>query len=110
MLVLMALSYVGVGVLGAYIAVRKGYSPTWAILTALICCAPVGLLIAVVVPTTSEGREQQRLKRKTLKELRDCSRVRNCPQCGRENSVNTRICPRCDYRIADTSSGDRRSG
>lgn len=24
-----------------------------------------------------------------------------CPQCGRENSVNTRVCPRCETRLRD---------
>jgi hypothetical protein len=94
--------WIGLGLWGARIAARKGYIPVFGMIVFLIfcvICGPLGLVVFACMPRTKEGREQARIEREIQIELRHSRQTQACPKCGRENSVNTLICPRCEYRV-----------
>lgn len=99
MFIVTVLFWVGLGLLGGRIAAKKGYPPVAGVLIGVFL-GPVALLIAtVVMPKTSQGLDQEVLESKTQAELAYASQTQQCPQCGRSNSIATRICPRCEYRF-----------
>ena len=51
--------------------------------------ALVGTAISLLLRARAEGKYRQALDTNT----------RNCPNCGRENSVYTRVCPRCGTKV-----------
>jgi hypothetical protein len=90
--------WIVLGVIGGTILARKGYSPVLGVALGILC-GPVGLIVAAVLPWTKEGDIQRELREETDAELLAASQTRPCPNCGRENSVATLICPRCDRRL-----------
>jgi hypothetical protein len=97
-MVIQVLIWVGLGLLGGYIAAHKGYPPTWGVVIGVFI-GPIGLVVAALMPRTARGREQAMLERQTRMELSESSKTQACPQCRRQNSVTTRVCPRCEYRF-----------
>ena len=51
--------------------------------------ALVGTAISLLLRARAEGKYRQALD----------STTRNCPNCGRENSIYTRVCPRCGTKV-----------
>ena len=89
-------TWLGIGFLAFVVAMRKGYSI--AIAFALGVLGLLGLIIAILLPRTSEGRAQAELEDAIRHEINDSQELLACPNCGRQNSIATRICPRCEYR------------
>jgi NMD protein affecting ribosome stability and mRNA decay len=56
--------------------------------------------VAALLPSTREGRQQAECERETQLELHESREMRPCPRCGRQNSVVTPVCPRCEYRYS----------
>src|SRR5262245_20451636 len=97
-MILLVMFYGLLGLLGGYIAAHKGYAPTWGILAGIFI-GPIALIIALCLPMTQEARERAALARKTSEELAYSRQTQPCPRCGRRNSVITRICPQCEFRL-----------
>lgn len=95
-------SWVLFGFLGGVIAAKKGYSPVLGIALAMIC-GPCGLVIALVLPRTAEGRAMQSEESQWNVELAAARRQKICPQCGGSHSAVNRFCPSCMYRYPDES-------
>src|SRR5689334_17838581 len=100
-MILAVILYGGFGLAGGYIAARKGYSPILGILAGIFLSFFAGLYATVVVlvvtacllPATKAARALASLERETQAELEQSRQTQACPQCGRQNSVVTRICP-----------------
>ncbi len=93
------LIWIGLGLLGGYIAAHKGYPPLLGILAGIFA-GPTGLIVAALLPRTRAGDEQAAMELETQIELSETRKTQACPKCGRQNSVNTRACPRCEYRLS----------
>lgn len=82
------------------LAVRKGYS-FWVGLVLGAAIPPLGWLIAGFLPRTAAGRKQDRLEFELKRELAEAGKTLRCPDCGRPNSAKSRICARCERRLAE---------
>ena len=85
--------------LGCRIAKLRGYS-LWIGLPVGILIPVVGWLVLLLLPRTAAAKEQRHLEMATQRELAAAKQTLLCPSCGRENSIATRVCPRCDLRLA----------
>jgi hypothetical protein len=81
------------GLAAGTILARKGYAPLFGVLVGFIG-GPFGVLIAAAAPQTQAGREMAAQSQ----EIKVAPHTRECPKCGRENSVTSRFCGRCNYR------------
>jgi len=82
------------GYLGGRIVARKGYEPKYGIV--LGCCGIIGLIIALVLPMTRDGREMEALEY----EITNGPKRANCPNCGKQIEYGSKDCPHCQYVIA----------
>jgi len=99
MIVIQIAIWILLGIVGGTILARKGYSPNLGIAIGVFL-GPLGLLVAALIPATSEAHRQATLRRETDAELSAAAKTHPCPNCGRHNSVATRVCPRCEYRFS----------
>jgi hypothetical protein len=90
------------GLAGGYVFAHKGFSPKWGIVCGIVL-GPLGLALAACLPSTAEAKERQVAEQLTQHDLHRASQVQICPQCRRENSGVTGICPRCNYRFLNNS-------
>lgn len=86
------------GLAGGYLSAYKGRQPVLGIMLGILL-GPCGLIILIILPMTESGRAQQEVARKIANE--DVYSTKTCPTCGRENSISTPVCPRCETRLAD---------
>jgi hypothetical protein len=94
--------WIVLGIVAGTILARKGYHPFLGVLAGLIG-GPFGVLIAVAVPETDSGRQMAAQNEAIEKELEASRQTKQCPKCGRENSVTSRFCARCDYRYVEVA-------
>jgi hypothetical protein len=87
------------GVIGTSIAVYRGY-PYWLCALIGMPLGPVFLVVAFLLPPVGEGRLRAAKDAHVEREVSEASYTLPCPKCGRQNSVATRICPRCNHRYA----------
>jgi len=80
-------------------AARKGYAPHYGYLSALIF-GPLSLIVVALVPQTEEGRFQTELDAELDAEADYYDRKQSCPNCRREVSLATRVCPACEHHFA----------
>jgi len=107
-MILAVLLYGGFGLAGGYVAAHKGRSPVLGILAGMLLAFFTGLYASVVIlvvcaaflPATQAARERALLQQETQKELEYSRQTHPCPDCGRQNSVVTRICPQCGFRFS----------
>jgi ribosomal protein S27AE len=80
--------FVGLGTLAlinAGLAQAKGRSGlVWWLISVFL--GPIATFLIVVLPKVKDRRALD-------------TNTRECPNCGRENSIHTRICPRCDAKL-----------
>lgn len=62
------------------------------VLAAPFLGAAVPIVLAMSLPYTAKAESEQQLGQ---------TRTAKCPQCGRENAVTSRICPRCGQRAGE---------
>jgi hypothetical protein len=86
------------GYFGGYFFAHKGYSPRWGFVWGFLF-GPVALVIAVLLPATTEANERARAELATNQDLWRASQRQVCPSCTRENSGITKVCPRCGHRF-----------
>jgi hypothetical protein len=86
------------GLIGGYVFAHKGFSPTWGIVCGVVL-GPIGLVVAACLPATADERARRVEEANSRQDLARASQLQLCPQCRRENSVVTRICPRCGCRF-----------
>jgi hypothetical protein len=96
--VCMILTWLLLGGVGGYIVAWKGYPPVLGIIIGIVV-GPIGLVAALLLPSTRQGREFRKQHHDTKVDLLYSSRTRPCPRCRRLNSITTTICPRCEYRF-----------
>jgi hypothetical protein len=82
------------GASAASIAAYRGYPyPLFALLG--IPFGPLVFVVAILLPPIGEGRGRADDDAQVDREVRDASETFTCRECGRKNSVATRVCPRC---------------
>jgi hypothetical protein len=91
--------WIVLGIIGGRILARKGYPPMLGVLAGL-AGGPFGLLGALAAPPTATGRQMAEQDRQIEKELEAARQTQTCPNCGRQNSIASRFCPRCNHRFA----------
>ncbi len=84
------------GLLGGKVVARKGYEPKYGVILGLL--GWVGLLVALLLPTTQSGRELQALDY----EIAHGPKRANCPNCGKQVEFGSNDCPHCQYVITPT--------
>jgi hypothetical protein len=97
MVVIIPLGWVLTGYLGGRIVARKGYEPKYGIALGLL--GILGLAIALFLPTTSDGRELQKLEYEFTKGPKRA----NCPYCGKQIEFGSQECPHCQYAITSSA-------
>jgi uncharacterized membrane protein YeaQ/YmgE (transglycosylase-associated protein family) len=97
--ILWILSWLLLGYLGGKIAANKGYNRGFGVLIAVLL-GPIALVGGVFLPKTFEGRAQAEVEADLNEEGRIYDRKKNCPNCARELSLMTSICPNCEHRFA----------
>ncbi len=96
MIYLIVWLFFGIG--AASLAAYRGYPyPLSATLGVLF--GPFAFLVAVILPPVGEGRSRAADDDQVEREVREAKGTFTCPECGRHNSVATRICPRCNRRF-----------
>jgi hypothetical protein len=96
------LPYAVLGLIGGWIAAQKGYPPVWGIIVGALL-GPVALVIAACLPATADAKRRAVEEQKTKQELSFTKQSAPCPKCRRENSIATRICPKCGFRFQSAS-------
>jgi hypothetical protein len=99
MLIIKICLWVAFGLCGGLLMARKGYPPYLGVVAGIVF-GPIGLIVAALMPKTAKGREMAEQNKKIAAELRATRHLRVCPKCGRENSIASPVCPRCDYHYA----------
>lgn len=92
--------WIAFGLVGGFIAARKGYSPTLGVVGGVLF-GPCGLLVGMLLPRTAQGRHQRDDDDRWQADLRAARDNKTCPQCGCQHSVGNRFCPSCMFRYAD---------
>ena len=72
---------------------RKGYEPKYGIALGLL--GFIGLIVALLLPTTQAGLELKALEY----ELANAPKRANCPNCGKQIEFGLSDCPHCQYVI-----------
>jgi hypothetical protein len=86
------------GVGAAALAAYRGYPyPISAMLGMLF--GPIAFVVAMLLPPVGEGRRRAAEDDDVEREVNEAKDTFTCPECGRHNSVATRICPRCNHRF-----------
>ena len=87
------------GTSAASIAAYRGYPyPVFAL--AGIPLGPLAFVVAILLPPIGEGRGRAEDDALVDREVSDASVTFTCRECGRKNSVATRVCPRCGNHFA----------
>jgi hypothetical protein len=82
------------GISAASIAAYRGYPyPLFALLGTPF--GPLSFVVAILLPPIGEGRGRAEDDARVDREVRDASATFTCRECGRQNSVAARVCPRC---------------
>ena len=82
------------GFLGGRIVAKKDYEPKYGI--ALGFLGLIGLVVALLLPTTQAGLELKALEY----ELANAPKRANCPNCGKQIEFGLSVCLHCQYVIA----------
>ena len=70
-------------------------------LAAMAVLVLTGLSVgALAAPPTAAGLQMAEQDRQIEKELEAARQTQSCPNCGRQNSITSRFCPRCNHRFA----------
>ena len=91
-------AWVAIGCLAGFHAAYKGYPK----IASILLCSPFGplsLLVVFFLPPVAEGRERVAADQQVEEEQVESQETFICRNCGRENSVTTRVCPRCEQRF-----------
>ncbi len=82
------------GASAASIAAYRGYPyPVFALVG--IPLGPLAFVVAILLPPVGEGRSRADDDARVDREVSDARETFTCRECGRRNSVATRVCPRC---------------
>ena len=87
------IAWVLFGFLGGKVVARKGYEPKYGVMLGLL--GVIGLIVALLLPTTKSGHELQALEY----EIANAPKRANCPNCGKQVEYGTISCPHCLYAI-----------
>ncbi len=90
---LLPFGWILTGYLGGRIVARKGYEPKYGIVLGLL--GIIGLIIALLLPTTEYGRELREFEYA----LANTPKRSNCPSCGKLIEFGSSDCPYCQYVI-----------
>jgi len=89
------------GVLGFCAGLYAAYKGYPRFLSILVCIplGPLGFIGVFLLPPVGEGCDRVAEDRRVDRELAESKEGVCCPKCGRENSVSTKVCPRCEQRL-----------
>jgi uncharacterized paraquat-inducible protein A len=89
------------GAMGYWAALHAAYKGYPRILSLLLCIpfGPLSFVVVYFLQPVAEGRERVAEDQQIAKDQAESQESSACPNCGRENSVTARICPRCEQRL-----------
>jgi RNA polymerase subunit RPABC4/transcription elongation factor Spt4 len=74
-----------------YIAIRRGQPLILGVLLGT-CLGPLGVIIVAFLPATELGQHLDKIRAQAKVDRQTIA----CPNCGRMNSIRSKVCPRCD--------------
>lgn len=99
MVVLLLAAWVFLGLIGGFVAVKKGYAPKTGILIGILL-GPIAIVVMALMPSTNLGKQQAQMERQIREELEESTKSFPCPACRRIISGTTTVCPRCGHHLS----------